>query len=805
MAAPVLQSAYLGYSGAVLVCTFSNTLTIGTGTPTLSFNGGGAVSCPRWWVFGTVLFVRVPDANVPTDNSATVTTTIPAGVVTNGGNGNALITAAAVTNLTAVQSCATAPAGDTSLMPVGMNSPFPSYFNAVAIFANAAKTTGWTISGSADGLWDNASGAAPVVTDVNGLPQSVSGSRAYTETWLFRTVGTLWPTGDYLLRTQGAGNISVRNGSNNTTYTVVASGTSGGWNWARVNIPSTTNTGIVFRATPPITGFEFYLPGTFEPATGLPTTQYATQWTTGYEFTHNMRFMDFAGVNNSNLRDSADFKSPGFWTDAGLAFRRTGTVTATSVSSSVYLGSSGTCYLVTHNGTNDPFQTGQTMVFTTPNTTQIVERISATQFKVLASAPPSGLVTVDVTQYGKWESMCEVCNHYEQDLWVCIPALLTDEAVTEVATRIAAALGAGLRCRVEFSNEVWNGIFRQFTQCLGGGQVLGLAAPGSFDNVLKYYGLRSAQIHKLFLDAFTTAGRPQDLVKVLAYQAAAGGTGNSNTIRDQYLTYAVAQGYAFNAPDEWAIAPYFGYMINPGTGGAGTNGERERDFLMDGSNSQTPISPLAILDVAEWALKSSQATQGWIDSHVSGLAAWNLTNGADCKLICYEVSHHLDGADQGISGRSSADGPNYPGTNGTDGAGLVWSNQLLAANRHPQMSYLHFESMKRLRDAGCELYNFFTCCATWGRFGSWGAQSYFGQPIGPGTGADGGNNNRLNLFQEVGSEAVKLWALQEWDGITPPANTTLAVLLYMLTRSGGYWFGTDPTQLYKESFRWSPH
>jgi hypothetical protein len=57
--------------------------------------------------------------------------------------------------------------------------------------------------------------------------------------------------------------------------------------------------------------------------------------------------------------------------------------------------------------------------------------------------------------------MLQLVNTLNADPWLCIPHLATDAYVAAFSAAVAAGLKAGLRAYVEYSNEVWNGIFDQ--------------------------------------------------------------------------------------------------------------------------------------------------------------------------------------------------------------------------------------------------------------------------------------------------------------------------------------------------------
>ena len=60
-----------------------------------------------------------------------------------------------------------------------------------------------------------------------------------------------------------------------------------------------------------------------------------------------------------------------------------------------------------------------------------------------------------------WEYVIELCNITNTDMWICIPHLASDNYITQLATLIKNTLNPGLKVYLEFSNEMWNWMFKQ--------------------------------------------------------------------------------------------------------------------------------------------------------------------------------------------------------------------------------------------------------------------------------------------------------------------------------------------------------
>ncbi len=735
------------FSGGVVKVDFQQPYTLGTGTPTVTV-AGTPVSCPRYFqpytdvsfqTLSNLLMIRIPAGSLVPNSSSVVTVTLPSGLISLGSWANL-----SATNNTGVESLPTSPSGGASAMRIGVNSETPSYFACSIPFADGTKL-----------LSDWNGGGGTLTFDANGYPATISGGPGYAFAFMFRDIGTLWPTGSYLLRCKGAGSVAAYDGNTNLPYSVTGSGSAGGWAYQAVNVTVANTTGLYIRATPPITALELRFPGTWNASTHLPTTDFDPDWATAYGGLNHFRVMDFLSTNDSNVRSNSDLIADGYYSQGPTRNTRSasGTVTGASSSSSTFLGS-GFVWLVTHGIAGDPFVTGDWV--TTNGEDWLVERISSTQYKTLnfsGTNPNGGAISFAVTPTGILEDAVRLINNGTEDLWVCVPHLMGDSGVTSMATRILAVLNSGRKVMLEYSNECWNDGFHQRQYLLAKGRTSGLGAVVEYAN-------RAADVHKLFLDAFTTAGRSADLVRMLPWQAANSSSGKD--VLDAYKARCVAQSYSFAAPHHYAIAPYYGNNVGLGSSSNAWT-TQFRDFLMNGSNTSAALAAAQIVDLAVEDLLGEVAD--WMTSSATMVTTWNTANSAAVAIGTYEGSQTFFGARNGMSGCSSGDGPNYAGTDGTNGAGLAWDSALKRANRHPRMANLQFKNMAQCLAAGYVAWTQFTCDRVWNQFGYWGAREFFNQVVGPGDGRSGGHDNRSDLDDEAASEAVKLWAMRQWAGI----------------------------------------
>ena len=92
------------------------------------------------------------------------------------------------------------------------------------------------------------------------------------------------------------------------------------------------------------------------------------------------------------------------------------------------------------------------------------------------------------------EAMVEICNLAGADGWFNMPVNASDDYVRQFATYVRDHLNPGLQVHVEFSNEVWNWAFPQSQYAD--------AHDAGFGNWLEWYGVRTAQVGRIWNEVF---------------------------------------------------------------------------------------------------------------------------------------------------------------------------------------------------------------------------------------------------------------------------------------------------------------
>jgi len=102
------------------------------------------------------------------------------------------------------------------------------------------------------------------------------------------------------------------------------------------------------------------------------------------------------------------------------------------------------------------------------------------------------------------------------DAWFCMPHMADDDFVYRFAKVVKEKLDPSLKVYVEYSNEVWNGIFPQHRYAAEQGQKLGFGEK-PWEAAWRYTAYRSVQIFRIWEEVF---GGTKRLVRVLPSQAA---------------------------------------------------------------------------------------------------------------------------------------------------------------------------------------------------------------------------------------------------------------------------------------------
>lgn len=276
-----------------------------------------------------------------------------------------------------------------------------------------------------------------------------------------------------------------------------------------------------------------------------------------------------------------------------------------------------------------------------------------------------------------WEWLIDLGNRLEKDIWINIPLKADNDYVENLASLIQERLDPNLTVYVEYHNEIWlnKQISEDSRSTSEYATDMAIAhdvheGTSGFNNVLRWYAHRSAEIWKTFRTEFGTSFDSR-VVKV-----AAGQTANENVgeqIRDNLRDDDVNKTEPMELEDTYAIAPYFASIEQIA---------EPVDFDFIDSLAQAQVAQAAV-NVAIW-------------------------DSVGTPVISYEGGQSMTGA------------------NTSDAA-------LQAINFDPAMKDIYLDYLEGLEDAGLESFNHFTHSGAKiapdnNSDDAWGAKAYIGQP-----------------------------------------------------------------------------
>ncbi len=267
------------------------------------------------------------------------------------------------------------------------------------------------------------------------------------------------------------------------------------------------------------------------------------------------------------------------------------------------------------------------------------------------------------------EYMIALANLLQKNVWICIPHQADDNYITQLATLFRDNLDSNLDIYVEYSNEVWNGLFAQAPYASAQGLAQNLST-NSYEAQAYFHAKRSVEIFNIFETVF---GGLSQLERVIAWQ-------NFNTSWSQQI---LDYNNTYQSTDAFSIAPYFG------------------NFLGDPTTADS-IANMSVDSILIWCEDAlSDVMEG------CRLQA-EITKSRGVSLIAYEGGQHLSG---------------YLGAENND----ALTAKLIAANRSDKMKVLYQEYYERWKIAGGELFAVFSSMGVPSKWGSWGILENYNQ------------------------------------------------------------------------------
>ncbi|MFK7970875.1 MAG: Ig-like domain-containing protein [Bacteroidia bacterium] len=280
-----------------------------------------------------------------------------------------------------------------------------------------------------------------------------------------------------------------------------------------------------------------------------------------------------------------------------------------------------------------------------------------------------------------YEYIIELCNRTYSNPWICIPHEADSMYIVNMARFLRDSLDPCLTAYVEYSNEVWNGIFAQSQYAAAQGDTLNYGGQ-PWDRSWKYTAKRSADIFQIFENEYTNHDR---FIKVIPAWAANDWVTNYIIDRFEEPLYNPTGVTA----DAVAIAPYFGGGSPDRIGAAG---------LM----ASTTVSDL--VDSLELSLLEAYA---WMD------ACKVVADNHNLDLLAYEGGQHL-----------VAYAPYHNDTS--------FARKILDANRDPRLQSMYCEYFEHWYDTTqAAMFCAFSSHGAYSKYGAWGMKESYADTLAP--------------------------------------------------------------------------
>jgi len=309
-------------------------------------------------------------------------------------------------------------------------------------------------------------------------------------------------------------------------------------------------------------------------------------------------------------------------------------------------------------------------------------RTNGSDVKTWADRSPLNYYTQTKNSGVAWEYVIELCNATNKNAWINIPHQANDEYIRQLALLLKEKLNPNLKIYLEYSNEVWNGIFSQHAYAGNAGLALGYTGE-PWGRAWKYTAKRSADLFYHFETVF--GQNSPRLVKLIPCFAV------NDWITNELLTY-------FNDPlynpkgvkaNAIAIAPYFGGSVP--------------DQLV----TENVVNSISVAQIVARIKASLPESYAWMNAQKAMADKYGL------KLLVYEGGSHVVATGNNVNNNAL-------------------TNKLIAANRDAGLQELYCTySQYWYNTVKGDLFCFFSSHGLPSKWGSWGLKDYMAQTQAP--------------------------------------------------------------------------
>lgn len=356
---------------------------------------------------------------------------------------------------------------------------------------------------------------------------------------------------------------------------------------------------------------------------------------------------------------------------------------------------------------------------------------------------------VEVDTSVAYEDIIKFGNLLGVGRWINVPHLMSDAGVTTMAEKARDGTTAGTKLRIEYSNEPWNGLFPQsnawnlemyhYRWYLNAGDPTTYPDPPL--DTMEWYCRRAAQVHQIFKDVFTAAGRGSDIIRVMGAQA--GWAGYST---QSICNYAFRRGITF---DEVSVDTY--QDIGPVPSNAFGPALADCDLAFQLMDDDCVIDLLYVTTLLT-------GRQAMFDAHRAVMASSMTATGAPMNGVSfgtYFANVKITSYEGGLAYPTAA-GVTHPYM-----SRYVQRSQAIA--RHPRIHRWELARLQQLQAAGCTLMCRYTLDKSdvvsgetaWYDFPRWDGS------VGNGLATENANpHDTESLLSETGG-AIRFWASGE--------------------------------------------
>ncbi len=268
------------------------------------------------------------------------------------------------------------------------------------------------------------------------------------------------------------------------------------------------------------------------------------------------------------------------------------------------------------------------------------------------------------------EVIVKLGNILHRDIWVTLPHKADDDFVRRYAEYVKDHLDPKLNVFIEYSNEVWNGMFSQNRYAREQG-----VAKKLDENIYhagwRYYSERSVEIFKIWEQVFGGADR---LVRVMGTQTA-----------DPWMSnLLLSHKDAWKHTDALAVAAYFGIEL-----------DQEGAPDLRSLTEQALVERVLNVDLPRLLVKLKQNRE--------------VAEKYDLPLVAYEGGQHFVGV-------------------GADVNDPKIKKLFTGVNRSPAIKPLYKELYRGWKHIGGTLFVHYASPSLYSKWGSWGIKEYLYEP-----------------------------------------------------------------------------